>query len=253
VATGVWHHYRITGDRAFLEEAWPMVDRALAFVLSMQAPSGEIFWALDTRTGIDRDALITGCSSIHKSLECGLRIAAVLGEPRPAWAAARARLGRCLRERPERFDRTWPSKGRYSMDWFYPVLTGVLDPALGRERLARRWDEFVVPGWGCRCVADSDWVTVAETCELCLALAATGQRRRARELWQQLHRQRTEDGAYWTGWAFEDGDTERGVFWPDERPTWTAGAVLLAADALYGLTPAADLFLQSLPEDAGAP
>ena len=30
--------------------------------------------------------------------------------------------------------------------------------------------------------------------------------------------------------------------WPDERPTWTAGAVLLAIDALYRLTDACALF-----------
>ena len=32
------------------------------------------------------------------------------------------------------------------------------------------------------------------------------------------------------------------LLWPDERPTWTAGAVLLAADALTGHTKASTLF-----------
>ncbi|MCF8107152.1 MAG: hypothetical protein K9K64_16880, partial [Desulfohalobiaceae bacterium] len=50
--------------------------------------------------------------------------------------------------------------------------------------------------------------------------------------------------------------TELGRYWPEERPTWTAGAVLLAADALARVTPAAELFTTvSLPEpeaqDAG--
>jgi hypothetical protein len=32
------------------------------------------------------------------------------------------------------------------------------------------------------------------------------------------------------------------LLWPDERPTWTAGAIMLAADALTEHTPAAKLF-----------
>jgi hypothetical protein len=32
--------------------------------------------------------------------------------------------------------------------------------------------------------------------------------------------------------------------WPDEKPTWTAGAIMLAADALTDHTPAATLFLE---------
>jgi GH15 family glucan-1,4-alpha-glucosidase len=29
VATGVWHFYRLSGDREFLREMWPVVDRAI--------------------------------------------------------------------------------------------------------------------------------------------------------------------------------------------------------------------------------
>jgi hypothetical protein len=35
------------------------------------------------------------------------------------------------------------------------------------------------------------------------------------------------------------------VIWPREKTTWTAGAILLAADALTQHTAAANLFLQS--------
>ena len=38
---------------------------------------------------------------------------------------------------------------------------------------------------------------------------------------------RDDDGSYWTGYVYPD--TTR---WPVERTTWTAGAVVLAADAL---------------------
>lgn len=244
VATGVWHHYLITGDRTFLETHFDMVRRAIAFVLELQAPTGEIFWALDTRLGIDKDALVTGCASIYKSLECSINAAHTLGEDPSAWIAARARLGHALRHRPERFDRTWESKARFSMDWFYPVLTGVFRGTDAERRIDARWDEFVEPGIGCRCVSDQPWATVAESCELVLALLAAGRTRQAGELFSWLHQHRAEDGSYWTGYQF----AER-VLWPDERPTWTSAAILLAADALAEATPAHRLFTHvDMPE-----
>lgn len=237
VATGVWHHYLVTRDTEFLNHMWPTVAAAMNFVLRMQAPTGEVYWALDSRTGVNKDALVTGCSSIYKSLHCAIEIACTLGYPAHTWSAARTRLGDCLRTRPDRFDRTWPSKARYSMDWFYPVLTGVVTQADATRRLAGRWDEFVEPGLGCRCVTDEPWVTVAESCELTMALLAAGDRPRAETLFANLATYEAEDGSWWTGYVFTDR-----AFWPDERPTWTAGAVLLALDALLGLTDAAWLF-----------
>src|SRR5690606_31738559 len=148
---------------------WPTVRRAIEFVLKLQTPHGEIHWAVSADGRPREDALVTGCSSIFKSLECAHNIAAAVGEPRHDWLAARARLGDALREKPERFDRTWESKARFSMDWFYPILAGVLSRGQARERLKARWNEFVEPGLGCRCVADQPWVTVAESCELTLA------------------------------------------------------------------------------------
>ena len=239
VATGVWHHYLISGDRRFLAKHWDTVRRAIDFVLTLQAPTGEIYWALDTRTGVNKDALVTGCSSIYKSLECAALVAETLGEDSSRYRAARAALGHALRDRQDRFDRTWESKARYSMDWFYPVLTGVATGSTARARLASRWDTFVEPGLGCRCVADQPWVTVAETCELVLACLAAGNPQQGARLFRDLARFQAEDGSWWTGYAFVDD-----LHWPDERPTWTAGAVLLAADALNCTTPAATLFTE---------
>lgn len=237
IATGVWHHFLATGNQDFLRELWPTVKRAMDFVMSLQAPTGEIYWALDTRTGINRDALVTGCSSIYKSLECAIAIAGTLGEPCTRWMTGRRALGFTLSRRPDRFDRTWESKARYSMDWFYPVLSGAIGGDRARARIDARWSEFVEPGIGCRCVADQPWVTVAETCELVLACLKIGQDAQAARLFEQLARFQVEDGSWWTGYVFADG-----VNWPDERPTWTAAAILLAADALYALTPASGLF-----------
>jgi hypothetical protein len=237
IATGVWHHYLITRDSDFLRDMWPMVDGAIGFVLSLQTDHGDIHWAVDGAGRPKGDALVTGCSSIYKSLECAHNIAYTLDEDRPSWFEARERLGDALRNKPERFDRTWESKARYSMDWFYPVLCGVLSQTESRARLASRWDEFVEDGLGCRCVTDEPWVTVAESCELVLALLAAGDHARAVELYSWLHQWRTEDGSYWTGYQLVED-----LLWPDEKPTWTAGAIMLAADALTGHTAAAELF-----------
>lgn len=239
VATGVWHHYLVTENHSFLCEMAPMVERAIRFVVGLQTEHGDIHWAVDTHGKPMRDALVTGCSSIYKSLECAINIFATLGENKEGWRKSRERLGYALRHKAERFDRTWTSKARYSMDWFYPVLTGVFDRKQGLARLNARWSEFVETGMGCRCVSDEPWVTVAESCELTLALLAAGDHARAVELYSWLHQWRDDAGVYWTGYQFVED-----LMWPEEKPSWTAGAILLAADALTEHTPACHLFTE---------
>ncbi len=237
VATGVWHYYLITEDRCFLAEMWPTVKAAIEFVLRLQGPKGEIYWCEDTSLGIREDSLVTGCSSIYKSLECALNIATTLGEEVQHWSLARTKLGNAIANHPECFDRTWDSKSRFAMDWFYPVLTNVISGNEARRHLAARWREFVVQDLGCVCVNDEPWVTVAESCELVMALLSAGQYQAAVNLFSWLHQFRDEEGAYWTGYVYRDKQ-----LWPEERPTWTAGAVLMAADALSNRTGAAHLF-----------
>ncbi len=237
IATGVWHHYLITRDRAFLADFWPVVDKAMGYVCNLQAETGEIFWAEDLGDGVNEDALITGCASIHRSLEAAVDCARVLDRPTRHLEAARQRVGEALRSRPHRFDRTWPSKARFAMDWFYPVLCGVYGKDEGLDRLQARHEEFVHPEIGCRCVVEEPWVTIAESCELVMSYAAVGQQETARELFDLLSAYQAEDGSWWTGYQFAEK-----VLWPDERPTWTAAAVLLAVDALESHTDASNLF-----------
>lgn len=237
IATGVWHHYLISENKAFLQRLWPSVYKAIEFCLGLQTEHGDIHWAVDGEGKAKEDALITGNSSIYKSLECAINIAYTLGEDTERWLNARRALGNALRNKPERFDRTWESKARYSMDWFYPVLTGVFSQQRAKQRLKERWNEFVEDNMGCRCVSDQPWVTVAESCELTMALLAAGEHARAVELFSWLHQWRYEDGSYWTGYQFVED-----LLWPDERPTWTAGAILMAADALTEHSAASHLF-----------
>ena len=144
IATGVWHHYLISESLSFAEAIWPTVSRAIEFVLALQTEHGDIHWAVDAEGNAKEDALVTGCSSIYKSLECAYNLSVVLDRPQLDWLQAREKLGTALRfHEKERFDRTWESKARYSMDWFYPVLTGILTAHEGKTRLELRWDEFV--------------------------------------------------------------------------------------------------------------
>ena len=248
VATGIWHYYLISDDLPFLESMWPTVSQAMEFVLRLQGSDGQIYWCEDTTLGIQEDSLVTGCSSIFKSLECALNIATTLEQEVPHWALARTRLGKAIVGHPECFDRTWDSKSRYAMDWFYPVLANVVTGTAARQHLNARWNEFVVPDLGCVCVNDEPWVTVAESCELAMSLLTAGQHRRAVQLFSWLHQFRDADGSYWTGYVHRDD-----ALWPLEKPTWTAGAVLLAADALAGRTAAASLFQREQLVSNGSP
>jgi hypothetical protein len=213
LAVGARHHALCTGEL----DCWPAVARAMDFVLTRQEPTGQCRW----RDG--PTALLAGCASIHLSLGAAELLA---DEPRPDWAAARVRLAEAIRTRPDLFE---PKP--HSMDWYYPVLAGVV-PA---THLDARWAEFVVPDLGVRCVSDEPWVTGGETAELVLTLAAHG--RDAGELFDCLNRLRTPDGDYWTGWQYANR-----VHWPAERTTWTAGAVLLANAAISGHQPTLDVF-----------
>ena len=79
-------------------------------------------------------------------------------------------------------------KHRWAMDWYYPVLTGVIGGADGRARLDDRFDTFVIDGRGVRCVSDRPWVTVAETCECALAHMAVGRRDIAEAMFRGMDR-----------------------------------------------------------------
>jgi hypothetical protein len=234
IAVGVYHYYLITRDREFLAAMWNCVARAVDFALSLQAPQGEIYWAISPAGRVDRMALLTGSSSIFMSIKCALAIAAVLDRPRPRWQNGLMRLGHAIRCKPHLFNMT---KARYSMDWFYPVLSGAITGAAALRRIERGWKKFVAEGLGVRCVSDQPWVTVAETSELALALVSIGRPEQARIVFGWISDRRFEDGSYWAGFTFPDM-----TVWPEDRITWTNAGVLVAADAIFGLTPAACLF-----------
>ncbi|MGW6457955.1 prenyltransferase/squalene oxidase repeat-containing protein [Streptomyces sp. NPDC055078] len=225
-AVGVWHHYLATGDDGFLDRMWPTVQSAIGFVLRLQQPGGQIGWKREADGTPVNDALLTGSSSIHHALRCALALADEREEPQPDWELAAGALEHAIRRHPGRF----LDKSRYSMDWYYPVLGGAVTGVEATVRIQRRWDEFVVPGLGVRCVLPNPWVTGGESCELALALWVMGESDRALEILQSIGHLRAEGGMYFTGYVFE-GDR---AYWPAELTTWTAGSLLLAVAALGG-------------------
>jgi hypothetical protein len=233
LAVGAWHSWLLTRDESLVATLWPAVRRGLDLVTRMQLPGGAVGWALRPDGTADDTALLTGNASLFQALRCGVALAGLTGEPQPDWELAATDLGTALRTRPDAF----ADRSRYSMDWYYPVLGGAVTDDEAHARLAADWDRFVVPGLGARCVADRPWVTGAETCELALALAAAGRPDAALEQVAAMQHLRADDGSYWTGYVYPDD-----ARWPVERTTWTAAAVVLAADALSGATAASGLF-----------
>lgn len=225
VAVGVWHHYLATGDDAFVDQMWPVVVRAVEFVLELQQPGGQIGWKREGDGTIVTDALLTGSSSIYQALRCALALAERREEPQPDWELALGWLGHAISRHPERF----LDKSQYSMDWYYPVLGGAVTGQAATRRIEADWDRFVVPGLGVRCVVPNPWVTGGESAELALALWAIGESDRALDIVRWIQHLRADNGMYWTGYVFTDQ-----AVWPQEQTAWTAGSILLAAAALGG-------------------
>ncbi len=234
VATGVLWHWLESGDEAFVESLWPVVSDAIDWVLTLQRPGGEVLWSVDGDGVPGAFALLTGTSSIHHSLRAAVALAGLVGESRPAWAAAADAAADAVVHRPGSFE----AKDRWAMDWYYPVLGGALVGQPAVERLRAHWDRFVMPGVGIRCVDDHPWVTVAETAECVMALDAAGLGDEAVALLGATAHFRCADGAYWTGCVHPEC-----VRYPGgERSTYSAAAVVMAAHVVDRRGPASTLF-----------
>jgi hypothetical protein len=239
-AVGLWHYYLVTGRTDGLARLWPAAEAAINFVIRAQHPGGELGWAVGDDGRVADFALLTGSSSALQSIECACHIAAALGHDRPRWRWAGNRLAEALRDRPGSF----ADRSRFSMDWYYPVLSGVVRGAAARARIDAGWSDYVRPGHGACCVNDQPWVTSAESAELVAALDAIGDTDRALAVLADLQGLRDETtGGYWTGRNLPDM-----VVWPREQTSWTAAAVLRAADTVTHTTGGAALW-----RDAGWP
>ncbi len=243
MAVGLYHYYLVTGDHEFVRHLWPTLEAAVTFAIQWQAPGGEVYWALNGRGQYDPMALLAGSSSICLSLKCALALARIAGQQRPAWHAALVRLKAAIQTKPQHFNMT---KARFSMDWFYPILAGALTGPAAQERVDAHWKKFVIQDMGVRCVSDQPWVTLAESAELVLALAAMDNDVLAHIVFNWISGRTFDDGTFLCGFTYPDM-----VIWPEEKISWTNAVVLMAADALYDLTPAGKLFNHRYWESKG--
>ena len=196
-------------------------------------------------------ALLTGCSSIYQSLRCAVALAEFVGR-------AAARLG--TRGRPARARGGAPSRGVRRQE---PVLDGLVLP--GPRRAGARAGRGGPAGRGLgRLRGPGPRRPLRQRPALghrrrdLRARARAGRDRRPRPgRWSCSATSSTcgdADGGYWTGWQFANQ-----AHFPAEHSSWTAAAMILAADALAGATGGAGLFRAASagravlpPADAGA-
>ena len=166
VATGVWHHWLLFGDAGFVETMWPVVERAIDFVLDLQTPA----WRDHLGPPRRRHAVVVRAA--HRLVEhlphrCAAR------SPSPSSSATSGPTGSCPRgrlanvDRPSRPDAFAP-KHRWAMDWYYPVLAGV---RRRRARAALDWPTAPTrsssTAWACAASATdrgSPWPRRASAC-----------------------------------------------------------------------------------------
>lgn len=235
VATGAWWCWQLGGGRELLDAAWPLIDRGIDWCLQYQRPGGEIVWSVGPDGVPGSFALLAANSSLHHSLRSAVLVAEALGHDRRHWSAAANRVAAAVAGPPGSF----VPKQRWAMDWYYPVLSGALRGQAAHGRLLERWDDFVEPGLGVRCVADRFWVTPAETAECAMAAARAGMGTEAAQLLAWTRHLRDDDGAYWTGCAHPEC-----VRFPGgQRSTYSAAAVLIADHVLYRRSPASAVFI----------
>ncbi|MEZ5260984.1 MAG: hypothetical protein R2755_04240 [Acidimicrobiales bacterium] len=103
-ATGLWCPYTLTGDRRLLDRFWPMIDRALEFVLG---PGVDRAWRAGACHGGRAHRGRSRCSPATppSATACagGCAWAAVVGEACPRWESGSRRLLQVIAHHPEAF------------------------------------------------------------------------------------------------------------------------------------------------------
>jgi hypothetical protein len=209
---------------------WPTVEKGIEFVLGLQQPTGEISWALSKKGKPWDGAVLTSSCCIWHSINNGVKMADVLGVDRSGWADANRRQLEAIKHHPELFDKQGENKRRFAMNWFYPILTGIMDGDEAVKRIDDEWDDFIIEDWGCRVAADEDVTAVAETGELIIALCLIGERERAQRLLDWTLKLRDGEPGFSRGVKMPEQEE-----FPGERATWTSAALIMAIAALAKL------------------
>ena len=205
--------------------------RALNFVLELQDPCGLFYWGKDRHSNTAKTYLKTANCNVYLGLCAALKCLEHpafqhLSSYTPILRNAHNQFKHAYTSQHHLFD---ASKARYSMDAFYPILSGLCTKKDASQVLDKLFDDFVVEPIGCLCVNDEPWVTFAETAELMMALCMANKTSQAKHLldWV-LSYQDPQDGLFWMGYQFKQQ-----VYWPKEKPSWTAAALVLAMHHIF--------------------
>ena len=237
VATGVWHHWLCTWDRGFVDHLWPTVERALDWVLGMRKPNGT------HPLGPHRGRHPVGLRAAHRLVEHHARAAVRRSSLADAHQRAAAGLGRLRPTRIAARDPTSPTRssrrtaGRWTGTTRCSRRAMIGEPA--KARLADGWAVFAMEGKGIRCVSDEPWVTATETAECSHRPRRDrrhGHRHRPAALdpFAPARRRLVLDRHRVPDARALPGRRDLGVH---------AAAVILAADAITGASPASAVFV----------
>ena len=204
---------------------------ATEWVIALQTPRGEVAWERDAAGRPGEFALLSGCASILQGLRCAIALAEISPQ-------ARSRTGSWP---PGSWATSWPaiprrSRTRASSQWTGTTRSfgGALRGAAAAARIGGGLGRVRRP-WPSACAASSDQALGDGSRDMRTGHVTGRACGRAAEARGRLrHRVRgcgIADGSYWTGWQYVNEN-----HFPDERSSWTAAAVILAADALQGFS-----------------
>ena len=96
--------------------------------------------------------------------------------------------------------------------------------------------DFYVEGIGVKCVVEEPWVTVAETSEFIVSLVTSNKIEEAKKILIEVMNVSDANNIPYMGWQYDEN-----IFWPEEKPSWTAAALILAADSIYDFSKGSDI------------
>ena len=243
MSTGLLHYYLVSKDLDYVKSIWPHASKGINFCLNLQNNKGTIPWCLNEEGLPGDDYLITGSSSILKSLECAIALSKIIKDTDKlmldSWETAYLKLRRAIRNPDGLFDIQIDRK-RFSMDWYYPIISGAFNTEESKKIINKTLSEFYVKGVGIKCVKEEPWVTVAETNEFVIAAVKAEEVNLAQDIFLESLSISDDNNIPYMGWQYVEN-----IFWPDEKPSWTSGAMILAADSLYKFTDGCNLFIDS--------
>ena len=240
ISVAALHFYKIFLDKEYLEYLWPSIESAINFSIKLQIQNGTIPWSVDKNKKIEEDFLLTGSSSILKSIECGIAISKIIKSTKNLedWNHSYELLSKAIKNPSGKFDLLKDRK-RFSMDWYYPILSGCLNDNQKFFYVDKVFKDFYIKEMGIKCVIEEPWVTVAETCEFIICLMISGRDEDAKKLLKDVINISDINGVPYMGWQYEEN-----IFWPLERPSWTCAALIIAADSVMRFSKGKDLFLK---------